>query len=443
MNILYTKASDYRSNEYNLRTDIVEIDGARYARKVAVFEDGKPHLEKILSNAGKLQKIMEPNFGVCFVKKENDAILFDYIDGKSYEELLAEASREEDWTRVLEIIASYHDIVYKMRTQRGFYASEEFIDVFGELPEDETLEVGSFVDVDLIFSNVIHVDKPYIIDYEWCFDFAIPLEYVFWRGLFTSNVFSIIPDELKNEVFIKYNLTDEKRKQFLGMEISFVQHSKGKHISFSDEIKNIRLVVFDAVRLKWSGQSYPVVFFAVKNNEAKKIYEGISFPGKNIFSLAIEDDFDRLELFIAPVLSVISGIHITTDVEGEKKDLAYKTNESDDLELKFFLKHTPVIFVEEKCSNISVEYTVDIWNAVSLGEDNLNTYLNSINYVCDTAKSDIKVVRKKSREKIQEVEKELEEVKVKNTKMRRALQHDNLFKAFLAFIKVRNKENDF
>ena len=443
MNILYTKASDYRSNEYNLRTDIVEIDGARYARKVAVFEEGKQHLEKILSNAEKLQKILEPKIGVCAVKKEDEAILFDYIDGGSYEELLAEASKEENWARVLEIVASYHDIVYKMHTTRGFSASPEFIEVFGEFPDDETLEVGSFIDVDLIFSNVIYVDKPYIIDYEWCFDFAIPLEYVFWRGLFTSNVFSILPDELKNEVYIKYNLTDEKRKQFLGMEISFVQHSKGEHVSFSDEIKNIRTIVFDAGHLKWSGQSYPVVFFAIKNEEAKKIYEGISFPGKNIFSLAIEDDYDRLELFIAPVLSVISGIEVTTDVEGEKKDLAYKTIESDDLELKYFLKHTPVIFVEEKCSNISVEFTVDIWNAESLGEEKLSTYLDSINYVCDTAKSDIKVARKKSREKIKAVEKELEEVKVKNTKMRRALQHENVFKAFLAFIKVRKKENDF
>ncbi|WP_026667979.1 hypothetical protein [Butyrivibrio sp. AE2005] len=443
MNILYTKASDYRANEYNLKTDIVEIDGERFARKVAVYKEGIPHLEKILSNADNLKKVMEQECGVCAVRKEDNAILFDYINGSSYEELLAEAYNEEDWARALEIIESYHKIVYKMCTQRGFCASEQFVDVFGEIQNDDTLDVGDFVDVDLIFSNVIYVDKPYIIDYEWCFNFAIPLQYVFWRGLFTSKIFSIFPDEIKEVVFDRYELTDERRKQFLGMEVAFVEHSKGRSLSFSDEIKKIRPVVFDANHLRWSGQSYPLVFFAIKNNEAKRIYEGVSYPGKNVFSLAIEDDYDRLELFIAPVLSVVSGIHVTTDIDGEERDIAYSTNESDDIEPKYFLKHTPVIFVEEKCSNIRVEFAVDIWNAESLGENNLNTYLNSINYVCDTAKSDLKVARKKSREKINAVEKELEEAKVKNTKMRRALQHKNVFKAFQAFIKVRNKENDF
>lgn len=467
MTVLYTKASDYRSEKYNLRTDIVDIDGKRYARKRVVSADAKRHLEQIVQNAKKLKRIMEPECKVCPVTKENDDVLFDFVDGKSYEELLAEASKDGDWNEVVNLIDSYYQLVYMMKSYKGFVASEEFVEVFGNAQNDEGLFAGDFVDVDLIFSNVIWDEKPNIIDYEWCFDFAIPLDYVFWRGLFTSKAFSVLPDIVKNGVYDKYDISAEKRKMFLEMEIRFVEYSKGKHLSFSDEVSKIKPVVFDEGHLKWKGQSYPMAFFAVKDGVAKVIYEGISFPGQNKISFTIEDDYDRLELFVAPVLSVISNIQIKTNGPENSRNVVFKTtSEADDIEPKFFILNTPVILLEEKCSNITVEFVVDIWNSLALSEERLNNYLNSIDYVSTKTREKIlenqtkyESIKKKSHDRkveLKSVKQELEitskelastsemlkAVEADDTNMRLTLQRKNIFKAFEAFMKLRKCKNE-
>lgn len=464
--VLYTKASDYRSKKYNLRTEIIDIDGKRYARKMAVSDEARLHLEQIVQNAEKLKVIMEPECKVCPVKKDDSAILFDFVYGKSYEELLDEASKERDFIKVADLISSYHDFVYKMESKKGFVPNEKFAEIFGDFPADKDLLVGDFVDVDLIFSNVICGDRPYIIDYEWCFDFDIPLDYVFWKGLFTSKAFSILPDDIKNDIFDKYELSEEKRRLFLGMEIKFVERSKGEHLSFADEAAKMRPIVFDQSHIKWNGQSYPMVFFAVKDGVAKKIYEGISFPGRNKISFTIEDDYDRLEMFVAPVLSVISNIQVKTSGLDGIRDVKFKTtSEADEIEPRYFILNTPVILVKEKCSNISVEFVVDIWNSNAISENNLNEYLNSIDYVSERTREEIlknqqyESVKKKSHDRKVELRtvrqelvavnaelastaERLKAVETENINMRLTLQRKNIFKAFEAFMKLRKCKND-
>ena len=439
---LYTKVSDYRSKKYNLITEIIDIDGKRYARKKAGCDEAKQHLEQIFLNAERLKNIMEPECKVCDVKNDDDAALFEFVDGKNYEELLSDAVKESDCAKVYELIASYHDIVYKMKTQKGFTASERFSEIFGDFPEDEDMYVGDYVDVDLIFSNVFMLEKPCIIDYEWCFDFQIPLDYVFWRGLFTSKAFSLLPDDIKNRIYDEYSLSEEKREYFLEMETKFVEHSGSGDISFSDEISKIRPVVYDERNLMWRVQSYPIVFFSVKGGKAKPIFKGVSYPGHNRISFTIKEDYDRLELFVAPLSSVISDIHVKDYSDGTSREVTFETtSETDNLVPKYFIKNTPVILVKEKCSDVTVEFVVDIWNSEAINENNLSTYIDSLffsneksEYESGEKHKTLDMIKQKIQEKNAEIQVLREEI--------RKLQDKNIYKGTYEFIKLRKRRND-
>ena len=387
--VLYTKVSDYRSKKYNLITEIVDIDGKRYARKRAGCDDAKQHLDQIFLNAERLKKIMEPEYKVCAVKNDDNAALFEFVDGKNYEELMSDAVKESDWAKVFELVSLYHDIVYKMKTQNGFTASEKFVEIFGDCPADEEMCVGDYVDVDLIFSNIFMLEKPYIIDYEWCFDFQIPLDYVFWRGLYTSKAFSVLPDDIKNRIYDEYSLPEEKRKYFLEMETKFVGNAGRGDISFYDEISKMRPVVYEQKNLIWNVPSYPIVVFSVKNGKAKPIFKGESFQGHNSFNFTIEEDYDRLELFVAPISSVISNINIKDNSNGCSREVAFKTtSETDNLSIKYFIKNIPVILVKEKCSDVTVEFVADIWNSEAINESNLSSYINSLFFMTKKGKDE-------------------------------------------------------
>ncbi len=441
--ILYIKASDYRNRKTNLRTSIVDKDGRRYAKKECAFSEGKEHLDAIPGYAEKLKAIFEPEIKICPCKKEGDALYFDFIEGKSYEAILDELQRNGSDEEISDFVDGYYHLVNRMASGKGLKTDENFKEIFGEQSFDSDTEYGLFTDVDFIFQNIIKNESTYIIDYEWCLEFPLPVKYVFWRGLFLSKAFSRVRDELKEKIYDKYDLSIDLRERFLKMEERFVDSSRKGSVPFIDESKRIHRSVTNSADLKLNEMRYGMTFFTKKDGVAKEVFKGESHPGKNIAEVVLkaeDSEYDTIEFFVAPEASIISNISVTgiKDSEMEEQELAFTTtSESGIEEPKYFLRNTPAVIVSEKgYRHFRIEFTVDLWHAKDLAKEAFDYYLNDIKYLSNEAIGEIEKLRTellKTGDILQDTRVELEGKKEIIT----SLQQKNILKATRRFLKLR------
>ena len=447
--LLFSKSSDYRNHETNIKTGIVEIDGVKFAKKENAFPEGKKHLLSIVDNADRLKEIFEPEYEVCKCEKRDEAIYFDFISGDSFEKILSKMREDDDISGLELLIERYHTMVWKMCTSVDSAISSDFIEVFGDQIFETGTEFGDFVDVDLIFTNIIDADKPCIIDYEWCYDFPIPLKYVFWKGLFTSNAFSLLKEEVKQDIYEKYGLTSELRKQFLEMEKSFVNKTGAGNLSFSEETHNFRLAEYNPVNMGCDERNYPIACFAKKSGEIiEEVHKGLSYPGLNEIYLDLKaSDYDRLEIFIAPDSSIICDIEVWgIDENGETKVEFRSTSETDDTDHCYFLKNTPVIIVEG-CNflRFKVKYSVSVWHEKRLSGDEFDSYLSDIKFTCMESIEKIQTLQGREAEltnRVQNLQNDVSNLTTQLEEKKRrieSLQSRNIFKAIIRFFRLRKE----
>ena len=81
---------------------------------------------------------------------------------------------------------------------------ENYTQVFGEGDYEKFEGKACFDRVsncDLIPSNILYKDnKIYIIDYEWVFDFSVPVEYIYFRGLNLFEDKTLVQQYIDNEI---------------------------------------------------------------------------------------------------------------------------------------------------------------------------------------------------------------------------------------------------
>lgn len=82
------------------------------------------------------------------------------------------------------------------------YHTPEFSKVFGDEKLNDHFHCHEISNADLVFNNLFYINNEIIaIDYEWCFNFPIPIEYIFWRSLYVELA--------QNSIFKKYFTIEE------------------------------------------------------------------------------------------------------------------------------------------------------------------------------------------------------------------------------------------
>lgn len=185
MKLIFCKSTEKRRREFQIYTCIMQNDDrVRYVIKKPVSERAKAHIERMAINFHMLNTILPGQVVSC--KNEKEGIVFPYIEGISFNEILKKelSSNEElaHWNRSLNkwkqlLIGNVNNIV-------PFDNSLEFQQIFGDgklLCGEKALRITNF---DCIAQNIIlSNNKKYIIDYEWVYDFPIPLDFTFYRVL--------------------------------------------------------------------------------------------------------------------------------------------------------------------------------------------------------------------------------------------------------------------
>lgn len=230
--INFVKYNKTRREQFQIKTTILEERNTRYVEKAALHGDAFSH---IWSFASKYESLKEQHPKIHWlepeVHKEEGIVRFQYIEGKTLSEQLGEAIVEgKAPIRQLKEVLNLLYIVPKQFIQ-DFQVTAEFLEVFGSCGEikDSSLKVTN---IDALFENYLVKDEEiFAIDYEWVFDFPIPVHFVKYRILkyFYEQYHSLMESVSSQEFFQEFFITDEMITVYEQMEEHFQAYVHGEN----------------------------------------------------------------------------------------------------------------------------------------------------------------------------------------------------------------------
>lgn len=149
-----------------------------------------------------------------FLKSEN---LYTRLLGMNYQRQSEEFTNE---------VLRHCDRIAQSAPDSDGIDIEAFERIFGTYSMDEEFHWKKGLNIDLIAENVFIENGTYsVIDYEWCFDFPIPVEYAIWRVVRQLQVSCMNMDFEK--IFKKLGITEKHQQMFKRWDAHFVMQYVG------------------------------------------------------------------------------------------------------------------------------------------------------------------------------------------------------------------------
>lgn len=234
--ILFVKFSNDRGESHNIKTFITKSkDGERHLVKTADGAAAHAHVMTF----GKAERELSGLFsGSMFLvnahQKREDGAEFEFLSGHSLEEeadLMLEAGQEEEACGLILHVA---EEIRKCQNLKPFASSPGFEEVFGKVEVPRELMAPPFCDIDMILPNIILTgDKKTwtVIDYEWSFDFPVPIGFVVFRMLHYYVETTAKRRNLKKyHLYEKAGLTGKELEVYPLMEEAFQKYILKGHI---------------------------------------------------------------------------------------------------------------------------------------------------------------------------------------------------------------------
>ncbi len=186
MKIIYTKFSNDRRAEYSIRTNILlGKDGKKYIEKLPMMREGKPHVDNLKKWEAMLsEKYAGTSYEPNRIKIVDGKPCLEFVEGVSLESIMDEMLKNGQTKKLEECLKNFVQAVEGANNKNVFEVTEAFKAVFGEVSLPAGLRCSDVTNIDMIPANIIMKDgKGTIIDYEWTFDFPVPVHFVMYRIL--------------------------------------------------------------------------------------------------------------------------------------------------------------------------------------------------------------------------------------------------------------------
>jgi hypothetical protein len=235
---------------------------------------------------------------------DDSSVEFSFVEGTRYDKKFSNIMKSDDLTEMQAELERLRDVVYEVKTTTSFRITEEFKSVFGNNDYDilKGKKAYTISNIDMIFANmIIKDDKIYVTDYEWVFDFPVPIDYILYRSLMLNIDYSMLDDNDKHQLLSFLNITEADKHCYEKMEERFQQYVSGKNV-FSEYKKNSSKRV---VRLNdISTKAYPNAVRLVCEDINGAIISSQSIQYKDVFEIKQE------------ITSDIRNIRIQFEVQG-------------------------------------------------------------------------------------------------------------------------------
>ena len=177
--ILYVKLNQGRRKEFRTLTQLVRKEESVWAEKKPLC----PEAENFIAGLKKTGA-QKPGKGFRNLpcRYENGGIVYPVLSGKTLEDRIRDLVENEQTDEILRTLKHVYEHVFAQRKKEPEYQTKVFKEVFGEHPGKEYYECVSPANIDLICANIFEFGDDYeIIDYEWTFDFPVPVAFIMWR----------------------------------------------------------------------------------------------------------------------------------------------------------------------------------------------------------------------------------------------------------------------
>ena len=324
MKKIYSKFTKERGGDFRIETAIYQDDtGKRIVRKSPLSEKSSDHVKRMYENYQYFKEsgLMLP----CDLQGES--VVFPFITGTSFYDLLLEAIDKKDKKTFLGIIDQYVELVNKLYPQTtAFEKTSQFETVFGLAEPAVGMDAVKKLNIDLTFDNIIvEKEKTQIFDYEWIFDFPVPLKYAVYRAVYAlcvknRNQFLDFVDE--EEIYQRARLSEDECKVFFSMNEAFMWFVVGGADSYTKTLQLYEKPALELNITKEKQNFFAQIFWDTGSGYTEEQCENfvITAEQKSIF---LEKDLSEIqgidEIRIDPlnVSVLIEELQVTVEVAGE------------------------------------------------------------------------------------------------------------------------------
>ena len=149
------------------------------------------------------------------------------LRAKYLDDLLGKGEKE----KAEKIFTEYLENVQKLHSKKPFTITEEFKNVFGDVPMPGGLTCTDVTNIDMICDNVVMTSPYTLLDYEWTFEFPVPCEFVLYRIIHYYIQTHKVREVLNAAGFYeKFGISEVMRTSFSRMESGFQVYITGMHV---------------------------------------------------------------------------------------------------------------------------------------------------------------------------------------------------------------------
>ena len=313
--IIYSKFSNDRATEFSIVTDIVADGEKKYVVKKANSDQSQPHINAIYQWHQLLkEQFQSTKLSLAPCVLEDGKVIYEYVQGKSLEAMIDQCLLDDDKMQAIRLIEEYFNLIRERMSTKPFAVTEQFKAVFGDVELPENYKAARVSDIDMVLDNVVvQNDRWYLIDYEWTFDFPIPVEYVLFRILFYYIRKSPIRQCMKD--YYESCFSEKERQIFEQMEYHFQEYVKGDTVPLRDlysggigKLQTEAIPVVQSVRklmaiYKDCGEGY---------SEAAIQYQTLINNRENHYGIDIDVNVDAVAYRIDPTEDscILADIHV-------------------------------------------------------------------------------------------------------------------------------------
>lgn len=179
---VFVQYANDRAPEFQMKTEIRKKGQGYTVVKKPMHPLAKEHCEGIYRCCGQLEKaVAETDFSMNRCVKVEGGLEFEFLRGKTLDEKIKEFLQKGELESAKAAIRKFVGYLLDMAV-RPFGMTKEFEHIFGKGLEFDGGMSMKVTDIDLIFRNIIVGEHWNVIDYEWTFDFPIPVDFVIYRA---------------------------------------------------------------------------------------------------------------------------------------------------------------------------------------------------------------------------------------------------------------------
>ncbi len=242
MEKVYAKFTKERSKAFRIETAIYQDqDGNREVVKTPLSPDSAAHVAKMYENSRYFAEtgLLLP----CTMRGES--VVFPFVTGKSFYQLLLEAVSSHNKASFFQVLEDYKGLLQRLYPERKpFEKTEEYERVFGPSDAVQGMESVCKLNIDMTFDNLmLQNDAVQILDYEWIFDFPVPVKYAVYRAVYAlcvktgAQLTGFVEEE---ELYQFMDLSKEERTVFFRMNEAFMRYVEDGEQSYAKMLQAYR-----------------------------------------------------------------------------------------------------------------------------------------------------------------------------------------------------------